>query len=329
VGIQRARFEERPETSAPIWSLPPSLQAECPRIIDPVHIVVLDGTNIPYFREWNFVFLPSWSHLEDYQRRLVRWRLAAFGLCLLIPGLIALGAALHNYLRRRERLEMDRMASMTHSLKTPLGVLKLRCDSIRLGQFDPVQTEVELLRISREVDQLTAFINQSLQGFRKQGAPSRRDPVPPSWFRNLAEEFQPIFGLEDRTLHVDLDAAGALAHPPTLKVALATLLENALAYGTGPVLLATRLQGRCLRIRVKNEGRGLDPLQLEELGKPFTRFRTQDAEGFQTTGLGLGLFQLVSTAQREGWGLRLLSRPGHGLLAILEVQAAPTHARPA
>lgn len=214
---------------------------------------------------------------------------------------------------------MDRMASMTHSLKTPLGVLKLRCDSIRLGQFDRVQTEVELLRISKEVDQLTAFINQTLQGFRGTPHSLERTLVQPDWFKGIAYDLGPIFGMENRILDLRLDTCPAWAHEPTLKAAVVTLLENALSYGKGNVVLRTRHRGRSLQIQIKDQGEGLDTLQLGELGKPFTRFRVQEAEGFQRVGLGLGLFHLACTAQRENWGFRILSKPGHGVLAILEV----------
>lgn len=47
-------------------------------------------------------------------------------------------------------------------------------DSIRLGQFEPTLAQFELMRIGEEVDHLTAFIDQSLGGFR------RTDPAHPS-----------------------------------------------------------------------------------------------------------------------------------------------------
>jgi len=111
----------------------------------------------------------------------------------------------------------------------------------------------------------------------------------------------------------------ALAHEPTLKAAVVTLLENALSYGRGSVILRTRRRGRLLQIQIKDQGEGLDSLQLRALGTPFTRFRTEEAEGFQKAGLGLGIFHLACTAQRENWGFRILSKPGHGVLAVLEV----------
>lgn len=322
VGLRRVRAEEQPDPVAPAWSLPPNLQAECPKGASQTQITVLNGTNIPYLREWHFVFMPSWADLNRYRTKLLQWRVVAYGLSLLLPAGLSLGAILHQRLRRRERLEMDRMASMTHSLKTPLGVLKLRCDSIRLGQFDRVRTEVELLRISKEVDQLTAFINQTLQGFLRTPHTPERTLVTPDWFKGIAYDLGPIFEMENRTLDLRLDTCPAWVHEPTLKAAVVTLLENALSYGKGNVVLRTRHRGRRLQIQIKDQGEGLDPLQLDEIGKPFTRFRIQEAEGFQKVGVGLGLFHLACTAQRENWGFRILSKPGHGVLAILEVPVA-------
>jgi len=321
VGLQRVKVEERPAPSSPPWAMPPNLQAECPKNIKTIRIVVQGESGSAYFRDWSLVFVPSWAELNNYERKLIHWKVMAYGSCLLASGVLGLALFLHNRIRRREKLEMDRMASLTHSLKTPLGILKLRCDSIRLGQLNRLQTEIELLRIGKEVDQLTAFINQTLQGFKKNSGSPEKVPITKEWFSALAADLDPIFDLENRRLHLRLDDCSALAHPPTLKAAIVTLLENALTYGRGSVFLRTKQRGRCLQIHIKDQGDGLDSVQLGQLGIPFTRFRTPGCEGFKKEGLGLGLFHMSCIAQQENWGFKILSKPGHGLLAILELPA--------
>ncbi len=208
---------------------------------------------------------------------------------------------------------------MAHGLKTPLGILMLRCDSLRLGRFEGAKAEMELARICEEVENLTAFIDQSLRGLRKAEAALRPEAITPEWFRRLAEDLSVAMEEEGRVLELNCDEACGSAHAPSLRTALITLLENSLTYGEGPIHLTTLRRGPWLRIEVRDEGPGLRAEQLANLGRPFMRFRPEGSEGFAADGRGLGLFLLREVAEQEGWGLEFASAPGQGFLAGLEI----------
>lgn len=212
--------------------------------------------------------------------------------------------------KRRDALDADRLANMTHSLKTPLAVLKLRCDTLRLGRASEEDARHELSQMGMEVDRLSTIIDQALRRFRGQMADSAREAVRPEWFHRYTDELQPAFQAEQRSLRVDLAEASAWANLSSLRSALLTLLENALNHGAGNVSLVTKVQGHHFLIHVADEGHGLDSAALRRLGRPFQRVRKAHQEGFEREGLGLGLHLLIQSALEEGWGLEMSSRPG-------------------
>jgi two-component system sensor histidine kinase RegB len=91
------------------------------------------------------------------------------------------------------------------------------------------------------------------------------------------------------------------------------LLQNAFEAGDGPVALSLEGDGAQLRLRVQDEGSGMDPEVLARAGEPF--FSTRGAG----RGLGLGIFIARTLSEQMGGALRLESSPGRGTTATVEV----------
>jgi signal transduction histidine kinase len=101
-----------------------------------------------------------------------------------------------------------------------------------------------------------------------------------------------------------------------------TLLENALAYGSGQVDMVVLRMGAQTIVQVWDHGPGLPSEEhLRRLGTPFQRFREGEAQGFRREGQGLGLSLLMQMAQQEGWGLEFRNHPGKGFEVLLELPA--------
>lgn len=239
---------------------------------------------------------------------------------LAIAGAVALGFAFLRRHKRREALDADRLANITHSLKTPLAVLKLRCDTLRLGRASETEARHELSQMGVEVDRLATIIDQALRRFRGQETESVCEAVSPDWFRRFTDELEPAFQAEGRSLDVELAAGAPWASLPSLRSALLTLLENALNHGAGKVRLETKVVGHQFTVRISDEGPGLPPAFLRRLGRPFQRIRKPGQEGFERAGIGLGLHLLIQSAHQEGWGLEMLSGPG--MVVTLRMDAA-------
>lgn len=320
MGLILERDAERTDLPAKDWGKAPNLQADPARLA--VYLLSMNTKTNAFGDGWNLSGI-AFPEPEKAARELGQKKERIAQVVAFVVGLaIVLGMWLRYRTRRRAVLDADRLASMTHSLKTPLAILKFRCDSLRLGRLSPDRADEELMKIGEEVDHLTTIIENGLRVIRGGGPTEPRGQATQAWFQEVAEDLRPGFELEDRELELHLAAEAGHAPLPSLRAAILTLVENALGHGRGRVTLETWRNRRRFCIQVRDEGDGLAPHQLKVLGKPFQRMREQGKEGFQREGQGLGLSLLIQVAQQEGWGLTFSSSPGEGFTALLEVPSA-------
>ena len=127
----------------------------------------------------------------------------------------------------------------------------------------------------------------------------------------LGETFEPVAEMQDKRLHVKIEAGStAFADRGMLVQALANLIQNALVHGGPDITLFAR--GR--EIGVADNGAGVDPAQFSEIIKPMVRLdAARESEG---TGLGLALVRAV--ADRHGADLLLAQNKPQGLQVSLK-----------
>jgi len=310
-----ARKDLRPQP----WGDEPNLQA------DPYwaqESIFSSGQVSNEFAGWTFTVIPFRAEAKALQRG---WRMQKYLMALAsaaIGGALLLTMYLRARARRKAALDADRMASMTHSLKTPLAILKFRCDTLRLGRLPQDQLDSQLIQIGEEADRMSDMIEKTLVAIQDSDVAGPQDVVTPEWIRGVAENLAPAFEAGNRPLVLTCAEANGKASLPSLRAAILTLVENALFHGSGAVTLETESTGNRLLIKVGDEGQELSAIELKSLGKPFMRIREKGGEGFRKEGLGLGLSLLCRMAEREGWGLTFASEPGRGLCATLEIQIA-------
>jgi len=320
MGLVQEKDLERYDLKLEPWGAEPNLQVDAERLST---FPLGSATKTNAFGDGWMLAGVGFDHQQAAFRKLLRRRYwLASGVAALVGTAILLGLWLRHRSRRKAVLDADRLASMTHSLKTPLAILKFRCDSLRLGRLSADRADEELLKIGEEVDHLTTIIESGLRVIRGGGPSGPRNQATRAWLTEVAEDLRPAFELEDRELHLQLAEEAGHAPLPSLRAAILTLLENALGHGRGRVTFQTWRNRRRFCIQVSDEGEGLEPHQLKGLGKPFQRLREQGKEGFQREGQGLGLSLLIQVAEQEGWGLTFSSAPGEGFVALLEVPAA-------
>ena len=320
VGIRRASDAERRNIPKQPWGADPNLQADPARINE---ALVTIPTLSDYLGEgWELVGVPFAAESAQFKAQYARLRWTAWSAGFAIALFVALGFWLRHRSQKRALLDADRMASMTHSLKTPLAILKFRCDTLRLGRLTQDQADEELLKLGSEVDNMTLMIENGLRVIRGSNEMLPVAEVDPDWLRGVAEDLEPAFEAEGRRLELHLDEIRGRAPLPSLRSALFTLLENALFHGKGTVVLESIPLRNRLQLSVSDEGEGLESHQLQAIGKPFLRLRQEGKEGFQREGQGLGLSLLCQVAEKEGWGLSFASAPGMGFHATLEIPIA-------
>jgi signal transduction histidine kinase len=201
--------------------------------------------------------------------------------------------------RLRAAFEHERrfVGDASHELRTPLALLRTELELALRRPRPPHELEQalrsaleETKRLSRLADDLL-LIARSEQGL----LPIRPETVNADELLSaVARRFDGRAGEAGRLVSVSPSGARLRADPHRLAQALDNLVENALTYGAGDVVLGAVSRNGHLELHVLDAGTGFpEPF----LGRAFDRFsRADDARSRGGAGLGLSIVMLVAEA---------------------------------
>ena len=191
-------------------------------------------------------------------------------------------------------------ADASHQLRTPLTALSMRLEEI-IEAVDMGTVKEEAAIALTQVERLTDVVQRLLTDSSETRADSAGSPTDIDLIiRQQIFEWRPAFRSARRPIRVD-GGRGLLAAatPGSFAQVLATLLENSLMHGAGPVTIRTRTAGGSVVIEVSDEGPGVPP----ELG---ARVFERAVSGRASTGLGLTVAREL--AEADGGRLELLQQ---------------------
>ena len=250
--------------------------------------------------------LIAFIYMRNQLRPITRLAKAAdaFGRGRSIPyrpaGAQEVRAAGHAFLDMRARIERHiqqrtmMLSGVGHDLRTPLTRLKLGLAFLEEEDRAPLERDVEDMQ--KMLDGFLSFSQGANDApFEEVAAiPMVQQIVEDAQRANIAVDLR----------EVDGDAATLVSlQPMAVRRAVTNLIENATRYGENAEV-SVRLSDKMLRIRVEDDGPGIDPEHYSEAVKPFSRLdaaRNQDQGG----GVGLGLAIANDTARAHGGVLRL------------------------
>jgi signal transduction histidine kinase len=235
-----------------------------------------------------------------------------------------LGETLNEMLDRlRRSFERERrfVADASHELRTPVAVIKAELEgALRAGGHDP-QVREALLAAAEECDHLAQLAEDLLLVARTSEGEL---PVRPEWLelRELLDQVAARFAVRarERGRTISVDAGGrqsVYADELRLRQALGNLVDNALRYGQGKIVLRSRATGPGLELEVSDQGAGFAPDFAERAFERFARgdlARTRDG-----TGLGLSIVRAIAQAH----GGRAEVVPGAGATVRLWLPDRP------
>ncbi len=250
--------------------------------------------------------LIAFIYMRNQLRPITRLAKAAdaFGRGRSIPyrpaGAQEVRAAGHAFLDMRARIERHiqqrtmMLSGVGHDLRTPLTRLKLGLAFLEEEDRAPLERDVEDMQ--KMLDGFLSFSQGANDApFEEVAAiPMVQQIVEDAQRANIAVDLREVDG--DATTLVSLQ-------PMAVRRAVTNLIENATRYGENAEV-SVRLSDKMLRIRVEDDGPGIDPEHYSEAVKPFSRLdaaRNQDQGG----GVGLGLAIANDTARAHGGVLRL------------------------
>jgi two-component system osmolarity sensor histidine kinase EnvZ len=218
----------------------------------------------------------------------------------------AVTRAFNQMARDVQQLEEDRtllLAGVSHDLRTPLTRIRLA------SEFLP-ESESEIGQgIIRDTEDMDAIIQQFIS-YVKDG---REEP---RIWQNLEE----LLSLVVNSFNSDNRIKAEIGKLPRMKLRplgtkrmVGNLIENALRYSDGEVMLKAYQNHDEVVIEITDSGPGIDEEQLEKLFQPFKR--GDEARG--GTGSGLGLAIVRRLAEMHSGTVNMKNRPQGGLKATI------------
>lgn len=198
------------------------------------------------------------------------------------------------------------LAAISHDLRTPLTLLRLRAETV-----ENVQERDKMLSTIAEMD---AMIGATLTFARDESADEPRRPT------DLTALLQSVVDdMRDAGFAVCMQAAEAIVcecRPAALTRAVRNLLDNAVKYGkSGAVEI--RRRSETIEINIDDDGPGLPQQELTRVLEPF--YRVEGSRSRETGGVGLGLAIAHTIVQAQGGILTLSNRTTGGLRATIEL----------
>lgn len=221
-----------------------------------------------------------------------------------LVGLLALGLflfRLHRDITRRETMERalrdeglfreQFMAMLSHDLRIPLSAVSLASDVLK-SEALPASSARWVRRIATSADRMTRMVDELLDLTRaRQGGGI---PINPRAETDLGEvvnravdELRAAHPNAEIALTTDDRVVGPWDTDRLSQVA-SNLVANAIAHGTGRIVVHVRQASGQALLEVKNGGPPIPEDVVPHMFKAFQRRRTKPSA--RTDGVGLGLF---------------------------------------
>jgi signal transduction histidine kinase len=215
-------------------------------------------------------------------------------------------ARLRELIENRTRL----LAAISHDLRTPLTLLRLRAENVD----DPPERD----RMLATIAEMESMIATTLQFARDDAASEQRRPTDiaalvQSVVDDLADAGVPAT-IEPPAPPAPAAPVVVACRPDAIRRAVRNLVDNAVKYGK-TARVAVRATPQAIDITVDDEGPGIPESELARVFAPF--YRVEGSRSRETGGVGLGLAIARAIVHADGGTLVLANRPAGGLRATL------------
>lgn len=231
----------------------------------------------------------------------------------------------------RLKVMTEFFTNVSHELKTPLSLILMQLDMMRMHAGDAKRTEKLLSDATLNAYRLTRLVNNLLDitkmdaGFMRLN-PMKRDIV--GVLRNICDSVSGYASAKAISLDFVSDAAERQMDVDREKLdrIVLNLLSNAIKHtpADGSITVELREGQDRVRIIVRDTGEGIPP---DKLNMIFDRFvQVNNRMSRQGEGCGIGLALVRSLVELHGGRVWAQSEPGNGSAFIVELPAAVSEA---
>ncbi|MET0364202.1 MAG: HAMP domain-containing sensor histidine kinase [Sphingobium sp.] len=183
--------------------------------------------------------------------------------------------------------------SLAHDLRSPIMRLRARIDHAITRDVPDEEWPDILASIGLEAERLQVMLSNALEISRAEAGLARRQMTVQDLsplIADIADLYEPLVEEHGRTLELDLHPpCRALVHREMLTMAVSNLIDNALKYGAGPIILSVRQEGSDAVVSVIDHGPGIAEDQEQVALSRFGRL--DNARSREGAGLGLALVE--------------------------------------
>lgn len=257
---------------------------------------------------WILVIRENWSVTRAFWSN--RWLMAGgiISLAVVMAVVVLFSVSLVREILegRRQQTFID---SVTHELKSPLASIKLCLETMAREELSAPQRQELRQMMLTDVERLTVFVDDILEASRiAHGRHSQMWTVVqvPQLLAAAADGIRRRHGLAADAIRVRAPERIEMTTDPTaLETVVKNVLDNAVKYSPTPPQVEVEAEpvgSGQLEIRVRDHGIGIERTQLKRIFKRF--YRVPDADVYERSGTGLGLFVVAALLRNLGGTVR-------------------------
>ncbi len=231
--------------------------------------------------------------------------------------------------QRTEQIRRDFISNVSHELRTPLASIRAMAESLELEASEDSSAASVARDIVRQVDRLSAMVNELLDLSRIESGALRLD-LREVELREAAEEavatVRPRLAARGIEVAFEIPAAlSAVADRAALIRVLVNLLDNAAKYAPeqSTIHVTGSDEGDSVLLSVEDEGPGIAP---EHLPRIFERFYKGDPSR-ASEGVGLGLAIVKHLVRAHGGQVWAENRQEGGARFVVRLPKRPVASR--
>jgi len=238
--------------------------------------------------------------------------------------LASLGESMNTMASQLEQsrgMERAFLLNVSHDLRTPLTSIRGYSEAIADGTVEGSEARVRAAEIigseARRLERLVADLLDlaRLDSHQFSLRPEAIDAA--SVVRSAVDAFAPSAEEVGVSTRVEApDAVPSTADPERLGQIVANLVENALKYATGTIVVSMHHDGPDVTIEVDDDGPGIDPADAPHV---FDRLYTSRTTPGRKVGTGLGLAIVRELASAMGGRVAAEPAPGGGTRFVVHL----------
>ncbi len=217
----------------------------------------------------------------------------------LAKSLNDMAAGIKRSIKSKEQLLVD----VSHELRSPLTRIKL---GLEVGSSNE--------KINEDVKEMENMVTGLLENYRAESEHYKLN-FEKSDIVKLAKEVISVSGNNDRISLNAAESVTANIDKERFKLVLRNILDNALKYSSGTVLIDIQQHKENITISVKDKGVGIPENDLKFIFEPF--YRSDPSRSRKTGGFGLGLSICRKIMDAHKGKIEIKSKVNEGTEVIL------------